>query len=346
MSPLIPRSPTLASPVRQVVGDGSTYYAFPSIRLSLDGSKLYCVYKAGDHNAYPPQAVYFISRDVAFGSPWSTPVQVFAFDEVNGWAPADPDMIVTSTGRILVTTTFSNLEGTYYRRPHLAYSDDSGATWTVVGEVLSKFGLFDTPSKAVEIGGVVYLTHYGQEPGDSGYRVGFTTSADDGLTWAAGDLLWNGNLYHGRQFEEPGIRVLPGGAVAVAIRVDHHWQIMLTSADSICGTWRAPFGFATGCGKAEFGVFADGTMLFCQRWPQNSAGGWPVVFYTARLDGDSVIQVSRPAFLDPLSQLGATRRQMYAGIEPLNATTGIVLWSTDDGTFTGESTIYEAEVAI
>lgn len=329
-----------------MVGDGSTYFAFPSIRLSPDGTKVYLVYKSGTHNSYPPQVIYFRSRSVAFGSAWSAPVAVMSYDAINNRAPGDPDLCVTSTGRILVTTTFTNHGGSTYRQPHLAYSDDGGVTWTVVGAILARFGLWDTPGKAVDIDGTIYLSHYGRESGDSGYRVGLTASSDDGTTWSSGALLFNGNTYAGRQFEEPGLRVLPSGVVVAAMRVDYHWQIMLSHADSIGGTWRVPFGFATGCGKAEFCVFPDDTMLFCQRWEANALGGQAVVMYTAKLDSDSVLSVSRPVFFDPLAPLGTTRRQMYAGIEALTASKALVVWATDDGTFTGESTLYEAEVSI
>lgn len=346
MSKLLLRSPSLASAIRQVSGDGVHYHAFPSIRLSPDGSHLYCVYKVGTHTQSPPQDVYFIKRAIAFDSAWSTPVKVMEYDAVNGRAPTDPDLLVTSTGRIIVTTTFQNDGGSAYRKPHLVYSDDGGTNWTTVGEITSKFSGFDSPCKAVEIDGTIYLAHYGQEPGDSGYRIGLTKSANDGTAWSAGSLLFNGNSFASRQFEEPGIRVLPGGSVAVAMRVDFHWQTVLSVADSIGGTWRVPFGFAAGCGKADFGVFPGGEMLFCQRHPINGVGGQAVVFYTAKIGSDGVIAVSKAAYLDPLAQLGTTRRQMYGGVEVLSATKAIAVWATDDGTNAGEATIYEAEVSI
>lgn len=340
--------PTLASAIRTVVGDGVNYHAFPSIRLSPDGQTVYCAYKAGTHNPYPPQAIKFISRSVAFGSSWSSPVTVMSYDNVLDRTPTGPDLFVTSTGRIVLTTTVVNNGGSYYRRPHLAYSDDGGVTWTVVGEILSRYDYWDTPCKAVEIGGTIYLTHYGGMETDLGstYRAGLTASSDNATTWELSDEIANGANY-GLQFEEPGIYKLPSsGRIVVLLRTDQRSQILMADTASVGGAWHAPTVVGRGYACASAAVFSDDTMLLCQRWPANDLGGQGAAFYCLRRETSGIVRASPPAFLDPLCPRTGTRRQMYGEGVALNSTTALYVWAHDDGTYVGESTIYEAEVSI
>lgn len=345
MSGLILKKPSLASSIRTVVSDGSTYHGFPSIAKSLDSSTIFLAYKVGDHNQYPPQTIVFRSRASTFGSSWSAPVTVASYDVGTNRAPADPDLLVTSTGRILLFTTRINNGGSFWRKPEIWYSDDDGATWTQ-GTIGLRFAAWSTPCKAAIVGSDIYLVQYGKaSSGDVGYQAGLMVSSDNGATWSSSDLIASGIAVN-YSYEEPGLVQLSDGRIVCILRTDERQQLMLSSVDAIGGTWRFPTTFGRGYAKAGFALFADDTMLFCQRWPGAATGGWGLTFYSAKLGSDGVITTSQPAFLDPGCLPAGSRRMMYAGLEALNANTALAVWSTDDGTYTGEASIYEAEIAV
>lgn len=344
MSKLILPTPRLASSWSTVADDGSTYYGFPSLAKSLDGSTYYLAYKIGDHNQYPPQTIVFRTR-AANGSVWSSPVTVTSYDVGTDRAPADPDLLVTSTGRILLFTTRVNNGGSFWRRPEIWRSDDGGTTWTQ-GTIGLRFAAWSTPCKAVQIGSTIYLVQYGKEAsGDVGYQAGLMASADDGVTWASSDLIASGIAVN-YSYEEPGIAQLSDGRIVCILRTDERQQLMLSSVDAIGGTWRFPSTFARGYAKAGFALFPDDRMLFCQRWPGASTGGWGVAFYTAKLGADGVIATSQPAFLDDECLPGGSTRMMYAGLEAISDTTALVAVSVDDGTYTGRAWIRVGLVSI
>lgn len=271
-----------------------------------------------------------------------------SYDNVLDRTPTGPDLHVTATGRILLTTTVVNNGGSYYRRPHLAYSDNGGVTWTVVGEILSRFDEWDTPCKSMEVDGSIYLSHYGGYTTDLGgvYRVGLTVSSDNGATWSSSDEVANGGAY-GLQFEEPGLFKLPSsGRIVMLIRTDQRAQILLADVDAIGNTWHAPTVVARGYSCASAAVFADDTLLLCQRWPINGLGGQGCAFYSIKRESNGLVRVSPPAFLDPLCPVDGSRRHMYGDGVALDSSRAIFVWSHDDGTYTGEATIYEAEVSI
>lgn len=344
---LVRPSPRLASEILTVRDEsgGSVYCAFPSV--ANRSGKVLLAYKRGNHNHLPPQSIRFTSRDEAFGSSWASDLEVMAYDAINDRSPADPDLFVTSSGRYLLTTTYVNNGGVYYRQPHASISDDAGNTWGAHSAILSRFAAWDSPCRAVEIDGRIWLAHYGGEPGDVGfYRVGLTYSDDDGSTWTAGPQIASGALT-GMQFEEPGLGALPDGRVVCAMRTDSRSQVFVSFADNPSGAWSLPTTVARGYGKAAFSVNASGTMLLIQRWPENDSGGQGVAFYVLEIGADNVVRGSRPAFLDPLCPRTGTRSQMYGTSTILANGTIVAVWSSAGGNhYTEGATIYEAEIAV
>lgn len=344
MSLMLP-APRLASSIRTVRGGDASYWAFPS--LAHMGTQLGLVFKKGNHNHLPPQAIRFTSRPLPFVSAWSADVEVMSYDSDLHRSPADPDLVVAPNGDLIVTTTFVNDGGSAYRRPHLARSTDGGVTWSAHAEILSRFGAWDTPCGACVVGSRLWLAHYGGEEGDStGYRAGLTYSDDSGVTWSLGAEVANGGST-GLEFEEPGIGVLPDGRIVMALRTDGRAQIFLTHATTPGGTWRLPTAVARGYGKAAFAVMPDGTMLFCQRAPANGSGGQPAAFYTLRLSSSGIVRGSRTAYLDPSCDQETDRAHMYGDAEPLDESTAVVVWAGARGNhYTGGADILEAEVSI
>lgn len=337
-------TPRLVSEIRTVRGGDSNYWAFPS--LAHMGTRLGLVFKLGDHNHLPPQAIRFTSRPLVFGSAWAADVDVMTYDAELDRSPADPDLAVAPNGDLLVTTTYVNNGGSAYRRPHLARSTDGGVTWSAHAEILSRFGAWDTPCGACVVGSRLWLAHYGGEEGDStGYRSGLTYSDDSGTSWSLGPEIANGGAT-GLEFEEPGIGLLPDGRVVAALRTDNRAQIFLTHADAPGGSWRLPTVAARGYGKAVFGVMPDGTLLFCQRAPANGAGGQPAAFYTLKLDASGTVRGSRTAYLDPDCGPGTELAQMYGRAVALDATTAVVVWAVArGGHYVDGCNIFEAEIS-
>lgn len=344
---LVLRAPRLASTIRSVRDDGggSVYCAFPSAVLRAGAIVL--AYKRGNHNHLPPQSIRIASRAEAFEAVWSTDLEVMAYDVGADRSPADPDLFLTSTGRLLLTTTYVNNGGAYYRQPHLSISDDGGATWTAHEAILSRFAEWDSPCRAVEIAGRIWLAHYGGEVGDVGfYRVGLTYSDDDGETWSAGPEIASGAAT-GMPFEEPGLAVLPDGRVLCVMRTDTRAQIFISYAADPAESWSLPTTVGRGYGKAVVSVDSSGAMCLIQRWPANVDGGQGVAFYSLELGDDGVVRGSMPAFLDPDCPRDGTRSQMYGTLVSTGAGRLLALWSTAGGNhYTQGATIYEAEVAI
>lgn len=344
---LVLRTPQLASEIRTVRDDvdGSVYCAFPS--AVLRDEMLVLAYKRGNHNHLPPQSVRVATRPVEFLSTWSDDVEVMAYDVVLDRSPADPDICLTSTGRLLLTTTYVNNGGAAYRKPHLSRSDDGGATWTAHAEILARFGAWDSPCQAIEIDGRIWLAHYGGEAGDVGfYRVGLTYSDDDGVTWSLGPEIASGAVT-GLPFEEPGLGVLPDGSVLCLMRTDTEAQIFASRAAAPAGPWSLPTTVGRGYGKAAFGVDASGPLLLIQRWPANADGGQGAAFYALEVGADGVVRGSMPAFLDPDCSRNGLAAQMYGASVPLGGGRFAAFWARATGNhYTQGCRLLEAEVQI
>lgn len=260
-----------------VVTADDKHNGFPGLAILASGKEV-MVYRKGSTHAAPLWDGIVVMRSRANSSAaWSAESTVLDQYTGDGLDSRDPSIMVTSTGRLVVTGfTGSALQNG--QDAFRVYSDDDGATWSAKGTLGHPWPFVACSSPAVQIGANLYQALYNTDtPAD----IGLAVSEDDGATWDAADFLPVANGTAGAGLYEPTMIVV-GSEWCVMARGQDHNSRLWTSTDS-GATW-TPRGVVFQSQSRHMLVTqADGSVISIHR--KASASSLASLVYRTSTDG-------------------------------------------------------------
>lgn len=207
-----------AETVIQTGSGGSEYMSFGDLAIDSSG-KLHLVYRQGSgHNSGTDGHIRY-STSTDGGATWSAATTIITNGSGNE-NTTNPAIIVTSTGRIIVTFNKQDLPTSELTQlPYLIYSDNGGSSWSSNGYdgsetlISNDIAYLNNISHPVEVGGVLYMPLYSRVSVTSGNEyVLIYKSEDDGETWTA----YNSSVTTG---------AFSAGETELLVRADGLWLI-------------------------------------------------------------------------------------------------------------------------
>ena len=259
-------------PEYSVESGGGTYdyLAFPALAIS-DTGKLYTVYRQGsDHNITADGAIT-MRTSTDNGVTWGASVDLVARD--GSTFHSNPNIAVTSTGRIIVTYSINTNSGEQ-RVIWVITSDNDGGTWsspskmTDIYEPDGQISGVGCDLEYVKATNTLLMTFFAR-PTNAGKRAPVIfSSTDNGDTWA---FYSNIRPIEAEDFEEPQFVLTPTGMISCLLRSDVENASFYTYSLDGGLNWSRPVQVIDSVGKNPIGVSPDSTLLSLGR--HSIAGG-------------------------------------------------------------------------
>lgn len=244
----------------------SGYNAFPG--LDLDGTDRLLVYRSGSaHNSGGGDVDMRISSD---GETWpsggTTILAVASPDDLR-----DPGILVTSSGRWLVTFDHRNPFNSLNITAHWVYSDDQGSSWSATDDFTGLSGQLIASSQPIETADGILVPAYGTDGGE--YIAGYWLSTDGGDTFGPYvDIAGTA-----RDYQEPQVRQLDSGTYVALFRSESD-QRTYRSESADLSSWSSPVDVNELTGRPDFVEYRPGRLIQFGRNATDSPGYYAVSF--------------------------------------------------------------------
>lgn len=264
---------TLISGTTVTIVNDSANNSFPAFTKMANGN-LIVVYRAGtDHATSKGTLLMRTSTDL--GATWSSASTV-ASDAT--YDVRDPGILLTSTGRLVVTfykydhtVPDYRLDGAY-----VTYSDNNGSTWSSLYNINSAFTDYCTSGSSPPIqlsDGKLIATLRGKDTGDTHESSSIVVSSDNGATWGSEMIVGDGQA-DSRNYAEGNLVILPSGEILLMMRSDPadpaNGQFYRARSRDGGITWETPTAVFGATGNPHMLVTKAGILAIFFRKPTNN----------------------------------------------------------------------------